>query len=82
MPGEPANSTNPIEIHRLKSRLVFKDGSVKMVQGVREIFEIFDGQKVETTGQGISKQGKIVLIGRGLQQVDFERSFLDAVRAR
>ena len=43
MPGQ--HQEVPIEIHRLKARLVFKNGDVKLVQGVREVFEIFDGEK-------------------------------------
>ncbi|ROT40707.1 cobW-domain-containing protein [Sodiomyces alkalinus F11] len=31
-----------LEVHRSKGRLVFEDGSQKIVQGVREIFEIID----------------------------------------
>jgi len=30
------------EIHRLKARLVFSNGETKIVQGVREVFEILD----------------------------------------
>ncbi|KAI1430559.1 cobW-domain-containing protein [Xylaria sp. CBS 124048] len=68
-----------IEIHRLKARLVFDDGDVKLVQGVREIFEIIDGE-ISTSGANTTPQlGKIVLIGRGIHKVDFERSFLDEV---
>ncbi|KAI0967056.1 vitamin b12 biosynthesis, cobw-like protein [Xylaria arbuscula] len=64
-----------IEVHRLKARLVLQDGTVKMVQGVREIFEIIDGQKSETTSQS----GKIVLIGRNIHNVNLEQSFLDRI---
>ncbi|KAK6957800.1 hypothetical protein Daesc_000589 [Daldinia eschscholtzii] len=80
VPGEPANSTNPIEIHRLKSRLVFKDGSVKMVQGVREVFEIFDGEQVSNEDGLVPQAGKLVLIGRGVQGIDFERSLLSTLQ--
>lgn len=82
IPNQDPNPEVPIEIHRLKARLVLQNGDVKLVQGVREVFEIFDGEKLApgekaTTG---SQTGKIVLIGRGLREVDFERSFLDAVQ--
>jgi hypothetical protein len=55
---------------------VLDDGSVKIVQGVREVFEIIDGAK--STSEA-NMTGKIVLIGRGIHEVDFERSFLDKI---
>ncbi|KAI8633349.1 cobW-domain-containing protein [Xylariaceae sp. FL1651] len=77
-----STSQTPIEIHRLKARLVFEDGDVKLVQGVREIFEILDGGKT-TSSVGANPQiGKVVLIGRGLHGVDVERSLLDRVQNR
>lgn len=82
IPNQDPNPEVPIEIHRLKARLVLANGDVKLVQGVREVFEIFDGEKLapdEKAATG-SQTGKIVLIGRGLREVDFERSFLDAVQ--
>ena len=33
------------EIHRLKARIPLSNGDVKIVQGVREIFEILDAPK-------------------------------------
>ncbi|KAI1470752.1 cobW-domain-containing protein [Daldinia caldariorum] len=80
VPGEPANSVNPIEIHRLKSRLVFNDGGVKMVQGVREVFEIFDGEQVFNEDGSVPQAGKLVLIGRGVQGINFEKSLLSTLR--
>lgn len=78
----PSTTTGqaPIEIHRLKARLVFDDGTVKIVQGVREIFEIIDGQKADSDVGAASQMGKIVLIGRNIQNVDVERSLLDRLR--
>ncbi|CAG9997729.1 unnamed protein product [Clonostachys byssicola] len=59
------------EIHRSKGRLVFNNGEVKMLQGVREIFELLDrDQEEENPGQG-----KIILIGRQVSEVGFEESF-------
>ncbi|KAI0432555.1 cobW-domain-containing protein [Xylaria sp. FL1042] len=68
-----------IEIHRLKARLVFEDGVIKIVQGVREIFEVIDGQKSLASTDMISQNGKIVLIGRNIHNVDLEQSFLDRI---
>lgn len=68
-----------IEIHRLKARLIFDDGTVKIVQGVREIFEIVDGETPTPETSTTSQIGKIVLIGRGIHSVNFEQSFLDRI---
>ncbi|KAH0536142.1 hypothetical protein FGG08_006964 [Glutinoglossum americanum] len=64
------------EVHRLKGRVCLTDGSTKMVQGVREVFEILDTSDRSTQTKPDSGQvsscpqkpdmGKIVLIGRGL----------------
>ncbi|KAI9877254.1 MAG: hypothetical protein M1830_004435, partial [Pleopsidium flavum] len=74
------------EIHRLKGRLHFNDGSVKMIQGVREVFEIFDSrdsaaQKTTPADGGgrprttvLQETGKIVLIGRGIQAMPWTDS--------
>ncbi len=82
----------PFEIHRLKGRLRFDDGTVKMVQGVREIFEIFDckstmanrtansnGEEAQETRQGDNVEGKLVLIGRGLQELPWANSLLQTI---
>ncbi|KAK6085473.1 CobW/HypB/UreG [Seiridium cupressi] len=80
LPGAEASKSTPLEVHRLKARLAFKDGDVKMVQGVREIFEIFDAPKPSASGAS-AQTGKIVLIGRQLQARDLERSLLDSIRS-
>lgn len=67
LPGEE----HLVEVHRSKGRLVFEDESVKMIQGVREVFEVLDSQD-----QAGDTNGKIILIGRHLQGVDFEGSLL------
>lgn len=77
LPG--VETSQRLEVHRLKSRLSFQTGEVKMVQGVREIFEIFDAPKTSTDEEP-SEAGKIVLIGRQLQALDIERSFRDSIK--
>ena len=68
------------EIHRLKARLTFSDGDIKIIQGVREVFEILDAPKTDNaTSRSIPLPGKIVLIGRNLQGVQFEQDFLAAL---
>lgn len=64
-----------LEVHRSKGRLVFEDGSQKIIQGVREIFEIIDAPvSSRDTDLDAPRQGKIILIGRWLTNVDFEAS--------
>lgn len=51
------------EIHRTKGRMPLHNGGLKMLQGVREIFELVDG--VPEVGSS-NHVGKIVLIGRNI----------------
>lgn len=83
IPGVGFDSSNSekLEIHRLKGRLSLSNGEVKIVQGVREVFEIFDAPKSQghTSAADTPLQGKIVLIGRGLLGVALEESFRNTV---
>ncbi len=65
------------EIHRSKGRLVFEGGDVKMLQGVREIFELIDAPESD---EPTPEAGKIIFIGRHLRGVDFETSFRSVVK--
>ncbi|ETS82787.1 hypothetical protein PFICI_04663 [Pestalotiopsis fici W106-1] len=79
LPSAGPDQSTPLEIHRLKARLRITSGEVKIVQGVREIFEIFDAPTTslsETAGS----PGKIVLIGRQLQASELEQSVLSSIR--
>jgi G3E family GTPase len=83
--GEAASGeeVTAFEVHRLKARLPLSNGDVKIVQGVREVFEILDSpesshSKVKTT---LQTRGKIVLIGRHLVDVPFEASFNKAIES-
>lgn len=54
------------EVHRAKGRVRLEGGRVKMLQGVREIFELIDGVDVDG-GSGEEEQGgRIVFIGRNI----------------
>ncbi|KAF4826306.1 COBW domain-containing protein 1 [Colletotrichum tropicale] len=74
----PRDDKTVLEVHRAKGRFVFENGDVKLMQGVREIFEILDSpdQTREAVGEG-----KIILIGRYLQGVDFEKSLLETLKS-
>ncbi|KAF2673731.1 cobW-domain-containing protein [Microthyrium microscopicum] len=77
LPGEV--DVGSFEIHRLKGRISTVDGEVKLLQGVREVFEMFDGPESEATGKGEVFEGKVILLGRGLKDEEFRRSFRKAV---
>ena len=74
LPG--ASSPGNWDIHRSKGRFVFKDGAVKMLQGVRELFELTDAPNPE---ESQSLEGKIILIGRQLDAESFQSSFKKAI---
>ncbi|KAL7275224.1 hypothetical protein RUND412_001839 [Rhizina undulata] len=63
-----------VDIHRMKGRLETQDGKILMLQGVREVFEIFDAPNNEPVSDGGSGEGKIVLIGRGLENDVLQKS--------
>lgn len=63
--SSPENAPTNFEIHRLKGILVLEDGSTRIIQAVRDVFEIRDTEPAKDDGSG-PVQCKIVLIGRGL----------------
>jgi G3E family GTPase len=83
LPGVSLDSEDEdSEIHRLKARLPLSNGEVKIVQGVRDIFEILDSHNPQVSPDDVtpnSSQGKIVLIGRHLSNKPFEESFLKTI---
>lgn len=86
LPDSPTDSTadsaekSPtFEIYRLKARLPMCDGSIKIVQGVRDVFEIKDALEQTPQGQPTLEEGKIVLIGRDMANLDFERSYFSTI---
>jgi hypothetical protein len=69
----PAKSTsselypNNFEIHRLKGILILNDGTSRIIQAVRDVFEIRDAEPIERDEERTQPlQCKVVLIGRGL----------------
>jgi G3E family GTPase len=62
------------EVHRVKGRVLLQNGKVKLVQGVREVFEIFDSADSSSTSQlAVHSEGKLVLIGRGISHEEFKK---------
>ncbi|KAL2267635.1 hypothetical protein VTJ83DRAFT_4912 [Remersonia thermophila] len=79
LPGHtPAEGSPDHEVHRLKGRFFTKDGQEKLIQGVREIFDIFDSPS-QPQREPPAAMGKIVLIGRHLDDKSFTKSLGDAL---
>jgi G3E family GTPase len=62
-----------IDTHRVKGRICLADSKVKLIQGVREIFEIID------TNDSDSSNGKLVIIGRGIGRDEFSTSLISSL---
>lgn len=62
------------EIHRTKGYIPVSDGRARVVQGVREIFEMIE---VDRQNDELTSQGKIVLIGRNLQTLESRPPFAE-----
>ncbi len=60
--GERDEKETGFEIHRLKGLIYLEDGSRRIIQGVRDLFEIIT---LDDQDEGKTK-GKIVVIGRDL----------------
>ncbi|KIW06015.1 uncharacterized protein PV09_03196 [Verruconis gallopava] len=81
LPGESNVAEKSFEIHRTKGRIYTSDGRVKLLQGVREVFELIDEDArlgtVANAGLGVVPENvsKVVLIGRGLEGEAFTSSF-------
>lgn len=79
LPGTgTASGEKSFEVHRCKGRLLFDTGEVKMLQGVREVFELIDSPS--DAGEALPTSGKIILIGRHLAALDFARSLDEALK--
>ncbi|KAI2789155.1 COBW domain-containing protein 1 [Penicillium oxalicum] len=67
-PAMGSTESHPLqfEIHRLKGILRLQDGSSRIIQAVRDVFEIRDAETTKDDGKPSQALCKIVLIGRGL----------------
>lgn len=72
------------EVHRIKGRIVSADGKVKILQGVREVFELVDSADIAresgANATNGSSEGKIVVIGRGLAAAQWQASLLSTIQ--
>jgi len=83
--GEAASTPDLFSVHRVKGRLLLESGQVKMVQGVREVFDVTDlegspqGNKESRPNLDEAVRGKLVLIGRGVAGLAWEESLSAAI---
>ena len=68
------------EIYRVKARLPMTNGKVKVVQGVRDVFEIRDST-VDAEEEKGADETKLVIIGRDLGPLDLEKSYCSFVES-
>lgn len=82
-PTEPivaqTEQLSAFEIYRLKARLPLTDGSVKIIQGVRDVFEIKDSAEQAEGSAPELAEGKIVIIGRDIADLDLEHSYFSMI---
>lgn len=71
------------EIHRIKGRIRVDNGATKMLQGVREIFELIDAVAGSQASTEDEEKGKIVIIGRNVgdetSRERFQKSLLATI---
>ena len=95
MCASPNPEVGDFTIYRVKGYITLTDGSMKMIQGVRQVFEIsdFDPSHMqpikgsEAQAEELSARrmlpyngGKIVLIGKGLEGWLWMESLYDVMR--
>lgn len=78
------NPPPKFEIHRLKARIPITNGTIKIIQGVREIFEVLDPKDPGDYESNMREPGgKIVFVGRGISEIGwkgFRDSFWEATQ--
>ncbi|KAL2848794.1 cobW-domain-containing protein [Aspergillus pseudoustus] len=80
--SDSASKRPNFDIHRLKGILALSDGSSKIIQAVRDVFEIRD-EAPSFEDDERKSQCKIVLIGRSLGDVEpWQRSFDEFVKRK
>jgi len=77
-----SQSVPSFEIHRIKGQIPTTSGHTKLLQGVREIYELTDA--ADATGadnEKATRDGKIVVIGRGLDQESWQKSLTTFIKS-
>jgi hypothetical protein len=77
-PPSSLHESPKFAVHRLKGRIPLVHGEVKMIQGVREVFEITDLRNPSATDEA-AWAGKLVLIGKNVAQIDWSGSLSEAL---
>ncbi|EME79002.1 uncharacterized protein MYCFIDRAFT_166906 [Pseudocercospora fijiensis CIRAD86] len=75
LPGA-AELSSEWEIHRIKGRIPLREGGLKILQGVREIFELIDAVE---DGSADGVDGKIVIIGRNIGYEQARKAFQESI---
>ena len=65
-------TTIKFNVHRLKGRIPLDMGCVKMIQGVREVYEISD--VADGNDKSADDKGKIVVIGKHISELPWQES--------
>ncbi|KAI0766396.1 CobW/HypB/UreG, nucleotide-binding domain-containing protein, partial [Trametes elegans] len=68
LPNRPARPPGSVEVLRCKGIFVTQDGELHVLQGVRNLYEIAKVENGEQEELGLPDEGKLVLIGRGLDE--------------
>ena len=58
----------PYEVHRTKGYIPVNDGTARVIQGVREIFDMIEVER-RSNVDGSADEGKVVFIGRNLESL-------------
>ena len=69
---EGTKKDDKFNVHRLKGRIGLGDNSIKMIQGVREVYEIID--VAEEKQESSATEGKIVIIGKHVSGLPWQES--------
>ena len=75
---EDTSTPAEFQIHRLKGLVVMHSGEVRMIQGVREVFEVTERKKMRKDDeQQLLKRSKVVIIGRNVRNLAWRNSLVE-----
>ena len=77
--NEATREESVFDVHRVKGILKIESGEAKMVQGVRDVFEITDVHSFRGGDQadsGGAVEGKLVMIGKGLANLPWSKDLM------